>query len=53
MREVREMPVEGKPYGWVAEADILQTISLLEEYSEMKPGLTPAGIYDGSYLTAE
>lgn len=44
---------EGKPYGWVAEADILQTISLLEEYSEMKPGLTPAGIYDGSYLAAE
>ncbi|SEP79301.1 NitT/TauT family transport system substrate-binding protein [Devosia sp. YR412] len=44
---------EGKPYGWVAEADILQTISLLEEYSEMKPGLTPAGIYDGSFLPAE
>lgn len=44
---------EGKPYGWVAEADILQTISLLEEYSAMKPGLTPAGIYDGSYLPAE
>jgi NitT/TauT family transport system substrate-binding protein len=44
---------EGKPYGWVAEADILQTISLLEEYSEMKPGLTPEGIYDGSYLAAE
>jgi NitT/TauT family transport system substrate-binding protein len=41
---------EGKPYGWVAEADILQTISLLEKYSGMKPGLTPAAIYDGSYL---
>lgn len=44
---------EGKPYGWVAEADILQTISLLEQYSEMPAGLTPAGIYDGSYLAAE
>lgn len=44
---------EGKPYGWVAEADIAQTISLLEQYSEMKPGLTPTAIYDGSYLPAE
>ncbi len=43
---------DGKPYGWVAEADILQTISLLEKYSGMKPGLTPAAIYDGSYLPA-
>lgn len=41
---------EGKPYGWVAEEDVATTISLLEKYSNMKPGLTPASIYDGSYL---
>jgi NitT/TauT family transport system substrate-binding protein len=44
---------EGLPYGEIAEADILQTISLLEEYSAMPAGLTPADIYDGSYLPAE
>lgn len=43
---------EGMPYGTLAEADILLTISLLEKYSGMKPGLTPAAIYDGSYLPA-
>lgn len=58
--ELRVMPPyehtansEGKPYGWLAEADIVQTISLLEDYSSMPPGLTPADIYDGSYLPAE
>ncbi|WEK03460.1 MAG: ABC transporter substrate-binding protein [Candidatus Devosia phytovorans] len=58
--ELRVMPPyahtaasEGKPYGWIAEADILQTISLLEDYSEMPVGLTPADIYDGSFLPAE
>jgi len=44
---------EGMPYGAVAEADLLQTIELLESYSEMPAGLTPADIYDGSYLPAE
>ncbi|MGV8855957.1 MAG: ABC transporter substrate-binding protein [Devosia sp.] len=44
---------EGKPYGWVAPADITLTISLLEKYSGMKPGLTPDDIYDGSYLPTE
>ena len=44
---------EGKPYGWVAEADLTQTISLLEQYSDMPAGLTPADIYDGSYLPTE
>lgn len=55
--ELRVMPPyshtansEGHPYGWIAEADILQTISLLEQYSAMPKGLTPADIYDGSYL---
>ncbi|NGP18794.1 hypothetical protein [Devosia aurantiaca] len=58
--ELRVMPpyahtaaTENEPYGWVAEADILQTISLLEEYSSMPAGLTPADIYDGSYLPAK
>ncbi|HWJ72221.1 MAG TPA: ABC transporter substrate-binding protein [Kaistia sp.] len=41
---------KGKPFGWVAPEDIKQTISLLEKYSGMKPGLTPELIYDGSYL---
>lgn len=44
---------EGKPYGWVAEDDVALTISLLEKYSGMKAGLTPASVYDGSYLPAE
>ena len=44
---------EGKPYGWVADADLAQTISLLEQYSAMPAGLTPADIYDGSYLPTE
>lgn len=44
---------EGQPYGWVAEADLTQTISLLEQYSDMPAGLTPADIYDGSYLPTE
>jgi NitT/TauT family transport system substrate-binding protein len=57
--EIKSMPKyehtaasEGKPYGWVAEQDITLTISLLEKYSGMAPGLTPAKIYDGSYLPA-
>lgn len=41
---------EGKPYGTVAESDVALTISLLEKYSGMKPGLKPSDIYDGSYL---
>lgn len=44
---------EGKAYGFVDEADLTQTISLLEQYSEMPAGLTPADIYDGSYLPTE
>jgi NitT/TauT family transport system substrate-binding protein len=44
---------EGKPYGWVAPADLALTISLLEKYSGMKAGLTPDSIYDGSYLPIE
>jgi NitT/TauT family transport system substrate-binding protein len=44
---------DGKPYGWVAEADLTQTISLLEQYSDMPAGLTPADIFDGSYLPTE
>jgi len=43
---------QGKPYGWVAKEDIDLTISLLEKYSGMKPGLTADKIYDGSYLPA-
>ncbi|MBO9123976.1 MULTISPECIES: ABC transporter substrate-binding protein [unclassified Rhizobium] len=43
---------EGKPYGWIAPEDVTLTISLLEKYSGMAPGLTPAKIYDGSYLPA-
>jgi NitT/TauT family transport system substrate-binding protein len=57
LNEIKVMPAyrqtaasQGQPFGWIAEADILQTISLLEKYSSMKPGLTPALIYDGSYL---
>ncbi|WP_370675181.1 ABC transporter substrate-binding protein [Pleomorphomonas sp. PLEO] len=42
----------GKPYGWVAQSDVEQTISLLEKYSGMKPGLKPDSIYNGSYLPA-
>jgi NitT/TauT family transport system substrate-binding protein len=44
---------EGKPYGWVAPADVALTISLLEKYSGMKPGLTPDSIYNGNYLPTE
>jgi len=44
---------KGMPYGVLAEEDIAVTISLLEKYSGMTPGLTPADIYDGSYLLAE
>lgn len=55
--EMREMPKyehtaasEGKPYGWVAPDDVKQTISLLEKYSGMKPGLDTADIYTADYL---
>lgn len=41
---------EGKPYGTVADSDVALTISLLEKYSGMKPGLKPSDIYDGAYL---
>lgn len=41
---------EGKRFGWVAPEDVATTISLLEKYSEMKPGLKPETIYDGSFL---
>lgn len=40
---------EGKPYGWVAPEDIALTISLLEQYSGMAPGLTPDDIYTPDY----
>jgi len=40
---------EGKPFGWVSPEDLKQTISLLEKYSGMKPGLTPADIYTDAY----
>lgn len=43
---------EGMVYGAVAEEDILQTISLLEQYSDVAPGLTPGGLYTGAYLPA-
>jgi NitT/TauT family transport system substrate-binding protein len=43
---------EGKPYGWVATADVDQTIALLEKYASMKPGLKTADIYTGDYLPA-
>ncbi|MEA3535908.1 ABC transporter substrate-binding protein [Rhizobium sp. CC-YZS058] len=43
---------EGKAYGWIAKEDVDLTISLLEKYSGMKPGLTSDKIYDGSYLPA-
>jgi NitT/TauT family transport system substrate-binding protein len=44
---------EGKAYGVLAEEDVALTISLLEKYSGMAPGLTPADIYDASYLPTE
>lgn len=43
---------EGKAYGVAAEADILQTISLLEKYSSMAPGLKPADVYTDAFLPA-
>lgn len=43
----------GKPYGWVAKEDVDLTISLLEKYSGMKPGLTADSIYNGSYQATE
>lgn len=60
LTEIKVMPdyrqtaaSKGKIFGWVAKEDIEQTISLLEKYSGMKPGLTPDMIYDGSYLPKE
>ncbi|PTQ66386.1 ABC transporter substrate-binding protein [Celeribacter persicus] len=44
---------EGKPYGVVAPEDIELTISLLEKYSGMAPGLTPDDIYTDAYLPVE
>ncbi len=41
---------EGQPYGWVAPEDVELTISLLEKYSGMEPGLTPNDIYSDAYL---
>jgi len=54
MPDYRQTPAsKGKVFGWVAQEDIAQTISLLEKYGDMKPGLTPDLIYDGSYLPKE
>jgi len=44
---------EGKPYGWVAKADVDLTIALLEKYSGMTKGLTADSIYDSSFQAAE
>lgn len=43
---------EGKPYGVLAPEDIELTISLLEKYSGMEPGLAPDAIYTDAYLPA-
>jgi NitT/TauT family transport system substrate-binding protein len=43
----------GKPYGWVAPEDVELTISLLEKYSGMAPGLTPDAVYTDAYLPVE
>jgi NitT/TauT family transport system substrate-binding protein len=43
---------EGMGYGAIAEEDILQTISLLEQYSGVEPGLSPADLYTADYLPA-
>lgn len=39
----------GRPYGWVAPEDIELTISLLEQYGNMAPGLTQGDIYTDAY----
>ncbi|AJE47585.1 ABC transporter substrate-binding protein [Celeribacter indicus] len=44
---------EGKSYGVLAPEDIELTISLLEKYSGMAPGLTPDDLYSAAYLSAE
>ena len=43
---------EGKSYGVLAPEDIELTISLLEKYAGMEPGLTPEDIYSDAYLPA-
>ncbi|AJE47121.1 ABC transporter substrate-binding protein [Celeribacter indicus] len=41
---------EGNPFGVPAEEDIELTLSLLEKYGNMRPGLTPGDIFTADYL---
>jgi NitT/TauT family transport system substrate-binding protein len=44
---------EGKPFGYVAPEDVVQTISLLEKYSGMPAGVVkPEAVYTDAYQPA-
>jgi NitT/TauT family transport system substrate-binding protein len=42
----------GKPYGWVAKEDLLQTIAIQEKYFGMREGMKPGDIYTDKFFPA-
>ena len=42
----------GKPYGWVAKEDLLQTIAIQEKYFGMREGMKPDDIYTDKFFPA-
>ncbi|RVA18477.1 hypothetical protein EN935_35565, partial [Mesorhizobium sp. M7D.F.Ca.US.004.03.1.1] len=55
--EIKDLPnmlhtdhSKGKPFGWVAQEDLLQTIDILETYFGMAKGLTPDKIYTDRFF---
>jgi NitT/TauT family transport system substrate-binding protein len=58
--EMKELPrflhtdnSAGKPYGWVAEKDLVQTISIQEKYFGMRDGMKPGDIFTDKFLPSE
>jgi NitT/TauT family transport system substrate-binding protein len=55
--EMKELPrflhtdnSAGKPYGWVSEKDLVQTISIQEKYFGMREGMKPGDIFTDKFL---
>ena len=40
---------EGKPFGWLAEADILEMLTVMRTYYDLPESVTPVSIYDGQF----
>ncbi len=40
---------QGKPYGWLAEADINEMLGVMRQYYELPDDVTPAQIYTGQF----